>query len=105
MDAFGCDHCSLMFEINEDGYQLMQLGGFSHQQQSWQWIGQWLPIRQPLPPVPLRSFWGYTLLVVFVGMLFLWIVNLQTALGLPLAILLLSFVGLLVWRLLVLRQI
>ncbi|MDX2255211.1 MAG: hypothetical protein NW214_06835 [Pseudanabaenaceae cyanobacterium bins.39] len=104
MDAFGCDHCSLMFEINEDGYKLLQLGGLSHYPQSWQWVGKWQLVREPLPPFQFISFWGYILLAAFVLLLLLWVFNLRTAIGIPLTILLLSFVGLLVWRMLALRQ-
>ncbi|MCY7332640.1 MAG: hypothetical protein LH649_08275 [Pseudanabaena sp. CAN_BIN31] len=103
-DAFGCDRCSLLFELEDDGYSLMQLGGLDSQRHMWQWIGKWQTIRennqQALPEKALM----YIASLLFFTLIIVWAVNLKSALGIPLVILLFTLLVLLIWRLVVIRR-
>lgn len=45
-DAFGCDRCSLIFAIEDDGCSLVRLGGIDPYRRAWYWNGlRWQPIR------------------------------------------------------------
>jgi len=103
-DAFGCDRCSLLFELEEDGHSLLQIGGIDHQQHRWQWIGKWKSLREQraysLPEIASM----YLTVWLFLTLAILWSLNLKIILGIPLIILLFTFAGLLIWRLLVLYR-
>jgi hypothetical protein len=103
-DAFGCDRCSLLFELENDGYSLLQLGGIDSQRHAWQWVGKWHSIHQhrrsPLSELVLM----YAAALLFLALIILWALNLKSVFGIPLAILLFILLGLLIWRLVVLRR-
>ncbi|OIP78448.1 MAG: hypothetical protein AUK48_01685 [Oscillatoriales cyanobacterium CG2_30_44_21] len=104
-DAFGCDRCSLLFELESDGYSLLQIGGLDHlQKHRWQWSGKWRSLREyraySLPE--LASM--YLMVCFFLILAILWLANLKAILGIPLIILLFTFVGLLIWRLILLYR-
>jgi hypothetical protein len=60
-DAFGCDRCSLIFAIEDDGYSLVGLGGIDPYRRAWYWNGaRWQAIRnanlkyvREFVPIPL----------------------------------------------------
>jgi hypothetical protein len=103
-NAFGCDRCSLLFELENDGYSLLQLGGLDSQRHLWQWIGKWQAIRESHPThlleIVLRAIAAFVFLVLIV----LWTLNLKSSFIIPVVILLFSFLGLLIWRLVMLRH-
>lgn len=108
-DAFGCDRCSLLFELEEDGYKILQVGGLDHHRHTWQWIGKWQPIRddqqqqqQPYPFLETALIYGMSCL--FFALIMLWALNLKSVLIVPLVILLFTIIGLLVWRIVLLRH-
>lgn len=103
-DAFGCDRCSLLFQLENDGYSLLQLGGIEPQQHTWQWTGKWQPIRGDSQQARLETALMYMASVLFFALIIVWALNLRSTLGIPLAILLFTLLGLLIWRLLVIRQ-
>jgi hypothetical protein len=103
-DAFGCDRCSLLFQLENDGYSLLQLGGIESQQHAWQWTGNWQPIRGNSQQARLEIALMYMASVLFFALIIVWSLNLKSTLGIPLAILLFTLLGLLIWRLLVIRQ-
>jgi len=103
-NAFGCDRCSLLFELENDGYSLLQLGGLDSQRHLWQWFGKWQAIRESNPThlleIVLRAIAAFIFLILIV----LWTLNLKSSFIIPLMILLFSFLGLLIWRLVMLRH-
>jgi hypothetical protein len=103
-DAFGCDRCSLLFELENDGYNLLQLGGIDSQRHVWQWIGKWQVMHEyrqySLVETALMSIAS----ILFFALIVLWALNLKSSFGIPLAILLFTLLGLLIWRLLILRR-
>ncbi len=103
-DAFGCDRCSLLFQLENDGYSLLQLGGIESQQHTWQWIGKWQPILGNSQQARLETALIYMASGLFFALIIVWALNLKSTLGIPLAILLFALLGLLIWRLLVIRQ-
>ena len=103
-DAFGCDHCSLLFELEKDGYNLLQLGGMDSQRHRWQWIGKWQAIREYKAYPLLETGLIYLASLLFFALIILWALNLKSAFGIPFAILLFTLLILIIWRLLVLRR-
>ena len=103
-NAFGCDRCSLLFELENDGYSLLQLGGLDSQRHLWQWVGKWQAIRESsqihLLEIVLRAIAFFIFLVLIV----LWTLNLKSSFIIPVVILLFSFLGLVIWRLVMLRH-
>ena len=98
-DAFGCDRCSLLFELENDGYSLLQIGGLDTQRHTWQWIGKWKAINAYQKSV-LEIILMTTSALLFLGLVILWALNLKSTLGIPLAFMLFTLSGLLIWRLL-----
>ncbi|MBD2187589.1 hypothetical protein [Pseudanabaena mucicola] len=98
-DAFGCDRCSLLFELENDGYSLLQIGGLDTQRHTWQWIGKWKAINAYQQSI-LERILMIASALLFLGLVILWALNLQSTLGIPLAIMLFTLSGLLIWRLL-----
>ncbi len=103
-DAFGCDRCSLLFELEKEGYSLRQVGGIDSQHHAWQWVGKWQPIREYRQYSVLETTVIITVSLLFLVLLVLWLVNFKPALGIPIAILLFALLGLIVWRSLELRR-
>jgi hypothetical protein len=103
-EAFGCDRCSLLFELENDGYSLLQLGGIDSQRYVWQWIGKWQAIREYRQYPLLESTLMSMASLLFLGLIILWALNLKSAFGIPLVILMLTLLGLLIWGALVLRR-
>ncbi|PZU97706.1 MAG: hypothetical protein DCE90_06395 [Pseudanabaena sp.] len=103
-DAFGCDRCSLLFELENDGYNLLQIGGIDHQPHRWQWIGKWRSLRESRAYSLLEIASMYLTIWLFLTLAILWSLNLKAILGIPLIILLFTFAGLLIWRLLLLYR-
>ena len=103
-DAFGCDRCSLLFELENDGYNLLQLGGIDSQRHTWQWVGEWRSLRDYRKYPLLETALIYAASLLFFGLVMLWALNLKSALGIPLAILLFTLLILIIWRLLLLRR-
>lgn len=103
-NAFGCDRCSLLFELDNDDYSLLQLGGISSQRLIWQWFGQWRAIKTPrqnsLAEIALMSMAS----LLFLTLIILWSLNIKPDFSIPLAIVLFILLGLLIWRLLLLRR-
>lgn len=102
-DAFGCDRCSLLFELENDGYSLLQVGGIDSQRHTWQWIGKWRAGREYRQYPLLETALMYIISLLFFALVVMWTLNLKSAFAIPLAILLFTLLGLLIWRLLVLR--
>jgi hypothetical protein len=102
-DAFGCDRCSLLFELENDGYNLLQLGGLDSQRHRWQWVGKWQAIRER-PEHWLDIVLRFNTFFIFLVLIILWTLNLKSSFIIPLVILLFSFLGLLIWRLVMLRH-
>jgi hypothetical protein len=102
-DAFGCDRCSLLFELENDGYSLLQVGGIDSQRHTWQWIGKWRASREYRQYPLLETALMYIISLLFFALVVMWTLNLKSAFAIPLAILLFILLGLLIWRLLVLR--
>jgi len=103
-DAFGCDRCSLLFELEDDGYSLLQLGGIDSQRHVWQWIGKWRASHEYYQYPLLETILMYVTSLVFLALIIVWILDLKIAFGKPLVILLVLLLGLLVGRLLILRR-
>jgi hypothetical protein len=103
-DAFGCDRCSLLFQLENDGYSLLQVGGIESQQHAWQWTGKWQPIYRNGQQTWLEMALIYAASLLFFALVIVWALNLKSTLGIPLAILLFTLLGLLIWRLLVIRR-
>ncbi len=103
-DAFGCDRCSLLFELENNGYGLLQLGGLDSQRHVWQWVGKWQVIREHSQYPLLESALMSMASLLFLGLIILWALNLKSALGFTLAILMFTLLSLLIWRSLVLRR-
>ncbi len=103
-NAFGCDRCSLLFELENDGYNLLQLGGMDTQRHVWQWVGKWQTTREPARYTFLETALMYAASLLFLTLIILWSLNLQLALKISIAILLFILLGLIIWRLLVLRH-
>jgi hypothetical protein len=103
-NAFGCDRCSLLFELENDGYSLLQLGGLDSQRHLWQWVGKWQAIRESNPTHLLEIVLRAIAAFVFFVLIILWTLNLKSSFIIPLMILLFSFLGLLIWRLVMLRH-
>lgn len=103
-DAFGCDRCSLMFELELDGYSLSQLGGIDNQRRTWQWIGKWQAIQEHRAYSILEMALAYLSVWLLIGSTILWVLSFQISLGFPIIILLFILVGLLIWRLLLLYR-
>ncbi len=103
-DAFGCDHCCLMFQLENEGYNLIQLGGIDSQQHAWQWTGKWKLLRENSPKALLEIVLMYLASFLFFGLILVWMLRLNSALSIPLGILLFTLLSLLIWRLLVIRQ-
>ena len=102
-NAFGCDRCPLLFELENDGYSLLQLGGMDAQRHVWQWVGKWQTTRKPARYILLETALMYVASFVFLASIILWSLNLESALKISIAILLFILLGLIIWRLLVLR--
>ena len=102
-NAFGCDRCSLLFELENDGYNLLQLGGMDNQRHVWQWVGKWQTTRESARYTLLETALMYMASLLFLTLIILWTINLQLAFKTPIAILLFILLGLIIWRLLVLR--
>lgn len=103
-NAFGCDRCSLLFELENDGYSLLQLGGLDSQRHLWQWLGKWQAIRESSPTHLLEIVLRAIAAFVFFLLIVLWTLNLKSSFIIPLVILLFSFLGLVIWRLVTLRH-
>lgn len=103
-DAFGCDRCSLLFELENDGYSLLQVGGIDSQRHKWQWIGKWRAIREYQQYPLLETVLMYITSLLFLSLVIMWILDLKSAFTIPLVILLCTLLSLLVWRLLILRR-
>ncbi|PZO41944.1 MAG: hypothetical protein DCF19_08755 [Pseudanabaena frigida] len=103
-DAFGCDRCSLLFELENDGYNLLQLGGIDSQRHVWQWVGRWKAIREYNQHPLLETVLIYIASLLFFALVILWTLNLKSAFVIPLAILLFALLILIIWRLLLLRS-
>ncbi len=103
-DAFGCDRCSLLFELENDGYSLLQVGGIDSQRHKWQWIGKWRAIREYQQYPLLETVLMYITSLLFLSLVIMWMLDLKSAFTIPLVILLCTLLSLLVWRLLILRR-
>ncbi|WP_286392706.1 hypothetical protein [Pseudanabaena mucicola] len=103
-DAFGCDRCSLLFELENDGYSLLQVGGIDSQRHKWQWIGKWRAIREYQQYPLLETVLMYITSLLFLSLVIMWMLDLKSAFTVPLMILLCTLLSLLVWRLLILRR-
>ncbi|MFN9856960.1 MAG: hypothetical protein ACK556_02360 [Pseudanabaena sp.] len=103
-DAFGCDRCSLLFELENDGYSLLQVGGIDSQRHKWQWIGKWRAIREYQQYPLLETVLMYITSLLFLSLVIMWILDPKSAFTIPLVILLFTRLSLLVWRLLILRR-
>lgn len=103
-DAFGCDRCSLLFELENDGYSLLQVGGIDSQRHKWQWIGKWRAIREYQQYPLLETVLMYITSLLFLSLVIMWMLDLKSAFTVPLVILLCTLLSLLVWRLLILRR-
>ena len=103
-NAFGCDRCSLLFELENDGYRLLQLGGLDSQRHLWQWVGKWQAIRESTPTHLLEIVLRAIAFFIFLVLIVLWTLNLKSSFIIPVVILLFSFLGLLIWRLVMLRH-
>jgi hypothetical protein len=77
-DAFGCDRCSLIFVVEDNGYSLVQLGGIDPYRRAWQWIGtKWqatknMGSKYPLE-FPLRLMLK-AIVIVLIGVIAIWLV-------------------------------
>ncbi len=103
-NAFGCDRCSLLFELENDGYSLLQLGGLDSQRHLWQWVGKWQAIRESSPTHLLEIVLRAIAFFIFLVLIVLWTLNLKSSFIIPVVILLFSFLGLVIWRLVMLRH-
>ncbi len=103
-DAFGCDRCSLLFELENDGYSLLQVGGIDSQRHTWQWIGKWRAIREYQQYPLLETVLMYTTSLLFLSLVIMWMLDPKSAFNMPLVILLFTLLSLLIWRLLILRR-
>ena len=103
-DAFGCDRCSLLFELENGGYSLSQLGGIDSQRHTWQWIGKWRSVREYHQYPLLETIVMYITSLAFLALVIVWIFELKIAIGTPLVILLFLLLGLLIGRLLILNR-
>jgi len=103
-DAFGCDRCSLIFQLENDGYTLLQLGGIDSQKHTWQWVGKWQNMDEYSYKTLLEKALMYVAGFLFLGLMLIWILRLNSALTITLAILLFTLLSLLIWRLLIIRQ-
>ncbi len=103
-DAFGCDRCSLLFELENDGYSLLQVGGIDSQRHTWQWIGKWRAIREYQQYPLLETVLMYTTSLLFLSLVIMWMLDPKSAFNMPLVILLFTLLRLLIWRLLILRR-
>ena len=103
-DAFGCDRCSLIFQLEPDGYSISQLGGIDSQKYSWKWIGKWQIISKSSKQSLLESTLMSVASLLFFALIILWALNLKSTLAIPLAILLITLLGLLIWLLIVIRR-
>ena len=103
-DAFGCDRCSLLFELENDGYSLLQVGGIDSQRHKWQWIGKWRAIREYQQYPLLETVLMYITSLLFLSLVIMWILDPKSAFTIPLVILFFTLLSLLVWRLLILRR-
>ena len=65
---------------------------------------KWQSIRGNDQKARLETILMYTASVLFFALIIVWVLNLKSTLGIPLAILLFTLLGLLIWRLLVIRQ-
>lgn len=103
-DAFGCDRCSLLFELENDGYSLLQLGGLDSQRHTWQWIGKWKAAREYRQYSWLEiALMGITSLL-FLLLVVVWTLTNKIPPSILLVILLFTILGLLVWRSFLLRR-
>lgn len=103
-DAFGCDRCSLMFQLENDGYSLLQLGGLDAYRRTWQWIGRWKPSSEYSQYSHPERAAIYALAILGLILVIFWALNMNWSSIFPIAIVFFSMLGLLIWRLLVLRQ-
>ncbi|NMF56645.1 hypothetical protein [Pseudanabaena yagii] len=103
-DAFGCDRCSLLFELENDGYSLLQVGGIDSQRHTWQWIGKWRAIREYQQYPLLETVLMYITSLLFLSLVIMWMLDPKSAFTMPLVILLFTLLSLLIWRLLILRR-
>ncbi len=103
-DAFGCDRCSLLFELENDGYSLLQVGGIDSQRHTWQWIGKWRAIREYQQYPLLETVLMYMTSLLFLSLVIMWMLDPKSAFTMPLVILLFTLLSLLIWRLLILRR-
>ncbi len=103
-DAFGCDRCPLLFELEDDGYRLLQIGGLDAYRYTWQWIGKWQSIRERQKYPFLETVMIYGLSWLFFALILLWALNLKSVLIVPLVILLFTSISLLLWRIVLLRR-
>lgn len=103
-DAFGCDRCSLLFELESDGYSLLQVGGIDSQRHTWQWVGKWRASNEYRQYPLLETALMYIISLLFFSLIIVWTLNLKSAFAIALAILLFTLLGLLIWRLLILRH-
>ncbi len=103
-DAFGCDRCSLLFELENDGYSLVQLGGMDSQRHIWQWTGKWQTTRENNQQSWSEKTLMYIASLLFFALIIVWAINLKSTLGIPLVILLFTLLVLLIWRLVMIRR-
>jgi hypothetical protein len=69
-EAFGCDRCSAIFALQEDGRSLLQLGGLDPCGRVWYWLrGKWQSAQRSQYD---RFVWYYRILpVLTITLLFL----------------------------------
>ncbi|MFM6345061.1 MAG: hypothetical protein ACKPFK_07920 [Dolichospermum sp.] len=103
-DAFGCDCCSLLFELEDDGFSLLQIGGIDSHRHRWQWIGKWRAIREYQQYPLLETVLMYVTSLLFLSLVIMWMLDPKTAFTIPLVIMLFMLLSLLIWRLLILRR-
>jgi hypothetical protein len=103
-DAFGCDRCSLLFELENDGYSLLQVGGIDSQRHTWQWIGKWRATREYQQYPLLETVLMYMTSLLFLSLVIMWMLDPKSPFIMPLVILLFTLLSLLIWRLLILRR-
>ena len=94
-----------MFQLENDGYSLLQLGGLDAYRRTWQWIGRWRPSNESSRYSSyLEKAALYSLAIVVLALVIFWAFNINWSGSFPIAILFFSMLGLLIWRLLVLRH-
>jgi hypothetical protein len=106
-DALGCDRCSSIFTIEDDGFSLVQLGGIAPYRHAWQWVSsKWLAIHTANKKFSIET--SIFLMLSFIGMFVVLLALNSVNLGSNFALLgvgiLVTLLILITWWVLVLRR-